>query len=123
MRVSMATKKRPKKEFVPKIYSKGAKDNVKKIFNEVHANWIFGKSSHENHILVCQKLFGVPYMHESLEETRSCLSYTAGIIRYKRKMEDLVSFLTLHMEERILEIQSALDPENEQHLALVREVD
>lgn len=105
-----------KKKPEPRKYSKEATKNVEKILS--YANGVLGKSSHESHKLACEELFGVSYMHPSMEETRSCLSHTVGIIREQRKAKAFFEFIVDHMEERLKELQSALHPEDEEHLVL-----
>lgn len=114
-------KKKAAKKCVPRQWSPRAVSEARRIL--AYSKDVLGGSTHENHKRACEKLFGVPYVHADMQETRSYISHVAGIIRAKRKSDSLFAFVKLHLADRVLELQSALHPEDEQHLVLVLETD
>ncbi len=114
-------KKKATKKCVPRQWSPRAVSEARRIL--AYSKDVLGGSTHENHKRACEKLFGVPYVHANMQETRSYISHVAGIIRAKRKSDALFDFLKLHLAARVTELQEALHPEDEQHLVLMLETD
>ena len=76
---------------------------------------------HELHKRVCYTLFKVEYCHLSMKGVRNFISHRASLAKVKKKAQALAEFVKEHLDERLLELQQALHPEDETHLIIAGE--